>query len=83
MCIVFTFFHAVFYSCHHSLGLVKGKEFLDWWSWHILVRKKGSAWRLFDGPVLKNSLYRKCKQTAVISFMQCKILIIDMPCFIW
>ena len=48
---MFTFFYAVFYSCHHSLGFIKVKEFIDWLSRHIGVRKKSSAWRLFDGSV--------------------------------
>jgi len=36
MNIVFTFLYAVFYKCHHPLGLLKGEELLDNWYGHNL-----------------------------------------------
>jgi hypothetical protein len=81
MYIVFTFLCAVFCNCHHPLGFVKGEEFRDCWSRNNGVSKEGSVWRLFIGYVFKKCLYRKCKQTATVSFMQCKMLTIDVSCF--
>ena len=79
MNIVFTFLYAVFYNCHHPVSILKGKEFLDDCRAHNHVRKNSSPWRLFVGRVC---LYRKHKQTAIISFMQCEMLIIDVSFFI-
>jgi len=81
MYIVFIFLYAVFYNCHHPFGSLRGEGFLDQWSSNNGVRKESSAWRLFVGCVL-NCLYRKLKQAAIFSFMQCKILTIDVSCFI-
>jgi hypothetical protein len=78
--IVFTFLHAVFYNCHHPLGFLKGDKFLDYLSSHNRVRKKSSPWRLLVIHVFK--LYRKPKPTAIISFMQCEMLIINVSCFL-
>jgi len=78
MNIVFTFLYAVSYSCHHPLSILKGKEFLDDCTGHNHVRKKSSPWRLFVGRVC---LYRKHKQRATISFMQCEKLIIYVSFF--
>jgi hypothetical protein len=44
------------------------------------VRKESSAWRLFVGHVFKLFIYKT--QTAIFSFMQCKMHIIDVSCFI-
>ena len=44
--IVFTFKYVLLYVCHHSLGFLKGEEFLDYWSSHNRVRKKRSPWSL-------------------------------------
>jgi hypothetical protein len=68
MNIVFTFLYGVFYNCHHTLGS------------HSDVGEKTSAWSLF--VMFLNCLYMKTKQTAIISFMQCEMLIIDVSCFI-
>jgi hypothetical protein len=43
---------------------------------HNVVRKESSAWRLFVGHVFKLFIYKT--QTAIFSFMQCKVLIIDV-----
>ena len=42
------------YHCHNPLGILKCREFLDFWSWHSGVRKKSSSWRFFVGLVLKS-----------------------------
>ena len=48
-----TFLYGIFYNGNHPLGFLKGKEFLDQWSSHKHVRKKGSVWRLVFSRVLK------------------------------
>jgi len=73
--IVFTFLYAVFYNCHHSLGFLKGGEFMDWWSSHNCEEI-----RVLHGDMFFNCYCRKPKQT-VISFMQCEMLTIDVFCF--
>ena len=80
MNIVFIFLYAVFYDCHHHLGSSQGSEMPDYWNSHNGVRKKGSEWRLFVNHVFKLCT---CKaQTAATSFMECKLLAIDVSCFI-
>jgi len=58
MNIVFTFLYAVFYTCYHPLGFLKGEEFLDYWNSHNHVRKKSSAWRLLVIHVFKLFMYK-------------------------
>ena len=58
MNIVFTFLYAVFCDCHHHLGSLQGSEFLDFWSSHNGVRKKGFGWRLFVRHVFKLFIYK-------------------------
>ena len=80
MNIVFTFLYAVFYDCHHYLGSSQGSEIRDYWNSHNRVRKKGSEWRLFVSHVFKLCIYKA--QTAAVSSVQCKMLTIDVSCFI-
>ena len=80
MIIVFIFLYAVFYDCHHHLGSAQGSEMPDYWNSHNRVRKKDSEWRLFVSHVFKLCIYKD--QTAAISSMQCKMLAIDVSCFI-
>ena len=80
MNIVFIFLYAVFYDCHHHLGSSQGSEMPDYWNSHNRVMKKGSEWRLFVSHVFKLCIYKA--QTGAISFMQCKMLTIDVSCFI-
>jgi hypothetical protein len=47
---------------------------MDWWSSHYCVGK-------LRGDVFCNCYCIKPKQTAVISFMQCEMLTIDVFCF--
>ena len=50
------FFHIFiwnFYSVNHPLCFLKGKQFLDQWSNHNLVRKENSLWRFFLSDILK------------------------------
>jgi len=79
--IVFIFLYALFYNCHHPFGSLRGEEFLDQWRSHNGVRKESSAWR-FLLVVFLNCIYRKLKQTAIFSFMECRILTIDVYCYI-
>jgi hypothetical protein len=51
--IVFTFVYAVFYNCHHPLGFLKDKEFVDYLSSHNRVRINCSPWRLFVIHIFK------------------------------
>jgi len=44
------------------------------------VKKKSAAWRLFVGHVSKLLLYKT--ETVIVSFMQCKMLVIDVSRFI-
>ena len=84
MNIVFTFLYAVFCDCHNRLGSLQGLEFLDQWSSHNRVRKKGSQWRLFVSHVFKLFIYKTQtnKQTAAISSIHCEILTVDVSCFV-
>jgi hypothetical protein len=70
--VVFKFLYVMLYNCHHPFGFLKGDEFLDYWSDHNCVRKKFSPWRLLLMFLI--CIYTKHKQTAIMSFMQCKML---------
>ena len=58
----------------------ESEEFLEPWSRNNGVRKKSSAWRLFGGRIIKLLIYKT--KTAIVSFMQCRMLIIHVSCFI-
>jgi hypothetical protein len=74
--VVHIFLHAVFYNCHNPLGFVEGKEFLTQWSSHNCI---SSVFRLCVSYV--NCLYVEPKQAAVISVVQCEMVIIVVLCF--
>ena len=59
----------MFCNCHHTVGFLKGDEFVDYLSSHDRMRKKSSPWSLLD--MFLNCLCRNPKQTAGIIFMQC------------
>jgi len=67
-------------NCHHSVGFLEGDEFPDYLSSHGRLRKKSFPWSLL--VMFLNCLYRKPKLTAIIIFVQCKMLIIDVSCFV-
>jgi len=77
--IVFTFLYALFCDGIHPSGFLKCEEFLDYWSSHNRVRQKSSHGGCMLVMFL-NCSYINLKQTAVISFMQCKLRIIVVPC---
>jgi len=61
MNIVFTFLYAVFYNCHHSLGFLKGQEFLDNWNGHNLhfsIEAVSHIFKLFIYKTQTNSYYQ-------------------------
>jgi hypothetical protein len=81
--IVFILLYAVLYNCHHPVGVLKGEEYLDWWSSHNCVRRKSSGWSLVVCLLwVFSCLYIRPTQTAIVSFVQCEMLILDMFCFI-
>ena len=79
MNILCIFVYGVFYDCHHHLGSSQGSEMPDYWNSHNRVRKKGSEWRLMVSHVFKLFIYKT--HTAAVSAVQCKMLTIDVSCF--
>jgi hypothetical protein len=49
---------------------------MDWWSSHNCEEI-----RVLHGDMFFNCYCRNPKQTAIISFMQCEMLVIDVSCF--